>query len=67
MEINSPYNGSAENVGILDTSKRQLADSSLAPVTSGQVSFNLKAKAKNTTPAAPDYNDVLTLVGTGSF
>jgi len=67
MEINSPYNGSGQNVGVLDTNKRQLADSSLAPVTSGQVSFSLKAKAKTTTPAAPDYSDILTLIGTGNF
>lgn len=67
MEFISPYNGSGQNVGVIDTSKRAIADSSNTPVTSGQTSFELKAKAKNTTPSATDYSDILTIVATGSF
>ena len=67
MELIAPYNGASNNVGIIDTSKRTLADSTLAPVTGGQVSFELKAKAKNTTPSAADYTDTLTVIATGSF
>lgn len=67
MELLSPYNGASDNVGIIDTSKRPIADSTSAPVTNGQASFELKAKAKNTTPSASDYSDILTVIATGSF
>ncbi len=67
MEAVSPYNGAGDTVGILDTAKRTMYDSSGAPVASGRVSFTLKAKASNTTPAANDYSDVLTVLATGSF
>ena len=63
----SPYNGSSNNVGILDTSKRYIYDSSESPVSEGRVSFELKAKASNTTPAALDYSDIITVLATGSF
>lgn len=67
MRLISPYNGVSNNVGVIDTAKRTLADSTLLPVTSGQVSFELKAKAKTTTPSATDYTDTLTIIATGSF
>ena len=67
MEILSPYNGTSNTVGVIDTSKRPLADSTSSPVTNGQVSFDLKAKASNTTPAATDYSDTLTIIASGSF
>jgi hypothetical protein len=67
MQLLSPYNGASDNVGVIDTSKRPIADSSSAPVTSGQTSFELKAKAKDTTPSATDYTDILTIIATGSF
>lgn len=67
MQLISPYNGASNNVGVIDTAKRTLADSTLLPVTSGQVSFELKAKAKTTTPSATDYTDTLTVIATGSF
>lgn len=67
MQLISPYNGAGENVGVIDTTKRLLSDSTSLPVTSGQVSFELKAKASNTTPSALDYTDTLTVIGTGSF
>jgi len=67
MELISPYDGSGENVGILDTQQRLFADSTGQPVTSGQATFELKAKAKDTTPSANDYSDILTVVAVGSF
>jgi len=67
MEAISPYNGTSNNVGILDTAKRTIYDSSGAPVVGGRVSFNIKAKASNTTPSANDYTDTLTVLATGSF
>lgn len=67
MEIIAPYNGSGETVGVVDTNKRLFADSTSQPVTNGQATFELKAKASNTTPSATDYADVITLIGTGSF
>jgi len=67
MEILNPYNGAGENVGIIDVNKRPIADSTNAPVNTGQFSFELKAKASNTTPAANDYVDTLTVIATGSF
>lgn len=67
MEVRSPYDGTGTTVGILDTAKRTMFDSTGAPVTGGRVSFTLKAKASNTTPAAPDYADTITVLATGSF
>lgn len=67
MKLDSPYDGISNTVGIIDASKRQFADSSSSPVTSGTASFLLKARAKNSTPAAGDYTDTITVLATGSF
>lgn len=67
MEALLPYNGLSNNVGVVDTTKRYIYDSSAAPVTDGRVSFSLKAKASTTTPPASDYADILTILVTGSF
>ncbi len=67
MSAINPYDGSADNVGILDTTKRYIYSTSSAPVTGGRVSFSVKAKASATTPSAPDYADILTVIVTGSF
>lgn len=68
MEAVTPYNDVTNTVvGILDTAKRTIYDSSGAPVTGGRVSFELKAKASNTTPSANDYADTITVLATGSF
>jgi hypothetical protein len=67
MELINPYNGTNNTVGVVDTNKRVLSDSSGAPVGSGQTTFELKAKASSTTPSATDYTDTITLIGTGSF
>lgn len=67
MQAIAPYNGASNNVGILDTAKRTIYDSSNTAVTGGRVSFLIKAKASNTTPAASDYADTITVLVTGSF
>jgi hypothetical protein len=67
MEAITPYDGNSNNVGALSSSKRYIYDSSQSPVTGGRVSFELKAKASNTTPSANDYTDILTILATGSF
>jgi hypothetical protein len=56
----SPFNGVSNNVGALNTSWQQLA-SFAAPITTGNVTFALDAKADTVVPAATDYADVLTL------
>ena len=67
MEAVTPYNGTGENVGVLDTSKRIIFDSSAQPVTSGRAAFQVKAKASTVTVAASDYTDTLTVVASATF
>lgn len=69
MESLSPYNSSivTNNVGVIDSSKRYIFDSSQNQVSGGSVGFQLKAKASNTTPSASDYTDLLTILVTGSY
>lgn len=63
----SPYNVASDNVGVVDTTIRELLSSSNAPVVSGRASVLIKAKAKNTTPTSADYADTLTLIASGTF
>lgn len=67
MQASSPYNGASDNVGVLDTSKRIIFDSSSQPVTAGRTSFEIKAKANQVTAAADDYSDTLTIITTAAF
>ena len=67
MELLSPYNVTGNSVGLVDTTKRAFADSNGQPVTNGSATFQLKAKASNSTPAATDYSDTLTVIASGSF
>lgn len=67
MAVYAPYDGSGNNVGVIDTSKRFMFYSTHTAVIGGRVSFELKAKASSTTPAASDYTDTLTILATGSF
>ena len=62
----SPYNGSGNNVGIIDSTIRSLYSSS-APVTNGAGTLALKAKASSIDVAANDYQDVLTFIAAGNF
>ena len=62
----SPYNGAAENVGITDTTIRELLTSS-ASVIGGRASFSVKAKSETLTPAGTDYSETLTFVAAGTY
>jgi len=63
----SPYNGTSENVGIIDTTTRTILNSSTSPITAGRASFLLKAIASNLTPAASDYTETVTVVASATF
>jgi hypothetical protein len=66
LSAQSPYTGGSNNVGITDTSLRQIYVSA-NPITAGRASLLLKAKSKTDTPAAIDYSDTLTLIAAASF
>ena len=63
----SPYAGSGENVGILDSTVRELYHSSYAPVSNGRASLVIKTKTSNVTPSANDYTDTLTFISAATF
>jgi hypothetical protein len=60
LTASSPFNGASNNVGGL-TASWQTVGSFAAPVTGGSLTTSLLAKAAATTPAAPDYTDVITI------
>jgi hypothetical protein len=62
----SPYDGSSNNVGILNSTIRGLLISS-NPLTGGTSSVNLKAKPSNVTPAAGDYAETITVIAAARF
>lgn len=62
----SPYNLAGENVGLLDTSTRQILSSTL-PIQAGRAGVYVKAIRQGTTPAASDYTDTLTFTATAAF
>lgn len=64
--IDTAYDLASQNVGIADTTVRPLFQASL-PVTSGRGSFVLKAKSSAVTPAASDYQEILTLIASANF
>lgn len=66
LAAQSPYTGTAQNVGIVDTAIRPLFVAT-SPIVGGRGSIVLKARATNGTPAAPDYSDILTLIASASF
>lgn len=64
----SPYNAvGGQVVGVVDSVIRPVYTSNNAPVSSGRGSLRVLAKSSNTTPAANDYVDTLTVIATGSF
>jgi hypothetical protein len=60
------YNLTSDNVAVSDTTIREIFTAS-TPVASGRGSFQLKAKATAVTPAASDYQEVLTVITSASF
>ena len=66
LSVNSPYNGGGENVGIVDTTYREILTSA-NPIVGGRASFTNKVKINSIVPAAPDYTETMTIVAAGSF
>lgn len=66
LALSSPYNGAGQNVGIINSTIRQLL-SSAAPITAGRASVQIKAKASTSTPSSSDYGDTLTITTAGIF
>jgi hypothetical protein len=62
----SPYNGTANNIGLTDTTIRKLW-SATAPITGGSGSIRIKAKSNFSDAAATDYSETLTMLASGSF
>jgi hypothetical protein len=62
----SPYDQSGNTVGILSTNVNTILTAS-APVTAGTSAIQLQAKPSNTTKAATDYTDTLTLIAAAAF
>lgn len=63
----SPYNSSSDNVGVTDSTIRNLYASSGNPISQGRASFLLKAKTSSLTPSSSDYTETLTIIASGSF
>lgn len=61
-----PYDQSGNTIGILSTNVNTILSVS-APVTAGTAAIQLQAKASNTTKAASDYADILTLIAAAAF
>jgi hypothetical protein len=66
LTIQSPYSGTGNNVGIVSTTIGTLLSAS-SPVSSGSATVQLQAKAANTTPAATDYADIVTVIAAANF
>lgn len=62
----SPYDGGADNVGVLNTVIREIFDAA-GPVIAGRGSIVLKAKSASLTPSADDYSSILTLIASANF
>ena len=66
LALIAPYDGTSENVGVLDTTYREMLRSS-APIVGGRSSLVLKARITAEVPAADDYTDLLTVIAAASF
>ncbi len=66
LTISSPYNGSSDVVGA-PTLTFQPIFSTTAALSGGSATAAVKAKASATTPAANDYQEILTFVASASF
>lgn len=66
LAISSPYAGTSQVVGIIDTSIRDIFTTT-APIVAGRGSLLLKAKSSAVTPASADYAERITMIASGSF
>lgn len=62
----SPYDQSGDTVGISDSTVREILSAS-GPISSGRGSVLVKAKSSSVTPAAGDYQEIITVVASGAF
>jgi hypothetical protein len=62
----SPYNGSGNTVGIVNSTLQSLYTST-TPLTAGSGVLVLKAKSATTDTAATDYQEILTFVASANF
>lgn len=67
LTAESPYNGSSENVGAIDTTFDPIVSSILEPLEAGRGQIALKSAIGELTPAATDYTETLTLVAAATF
>jgi hypothetical protein len=63
--ITPAYGGSGNNVGIISTTINTMLDAT-SPINSS-ATIQLQAKASNTTPAASDYADTITVIAAARF
>lgn len=62
----TPYDGSPNNVGQVGTTINAILKSA-APLTAGNGAIQLQVRPSNTTPAATDYSETLTLIAAATF
>lgn len=62
----APYDGSGSQVGGLATTIATILNAA-APVSGGTASIQLQAKVSNTTLAATDYSDIVTVIAAARF
>jgi hypothetical protein len=66
LSIDSPYNGTGNNVGTESTTYAPVFTSSAA-ISGGTGTLDMQAKASSTDPASTDYQEILTFVASASF
>ncbi|MEI8343875.1 MAG: hypothetical protein WCF93_02930 [Candidatus Moraniibacteriota bacterium] len=66
LSMVSPYNQSGNNVGIVNSTIREIF-STTAPIVGGSGSFQLKARPNTTARPASDYAETLTMIAAGNF
>lgn len=67
LTAQSPYDGASDNVGITDSTIRNIYTSSGNPISAGRGSILLKAKTSSVTPSSSDYAEILTIIASASF
>ena len=67
MAAVSPFDGASNNIGGPTTALNEILSSSVAPITGGRASLELKAKINTVTPAGSDYSEVITLVAAALY
>lgn len=66
LSFNANYNVTGDNVYAIPTTLDEVFSSS-APVTDGRASLILKSKINSAVPEGDDYEDLLTVIASGSF